>query len=304
MMQQPWSQTGLKRSVDLMRALGPEARAVWQGLSPEESARLSEALHTLPASPTAERSALDQCVDMLRQPQPDTPSPPRLSIWQTLDQMPGSALARLLDQESPLLLAIIMTKLGPARCAGLVGALAPEKAAATLHQLLSLRPLTPAALATIEAGLSKLVAAAGPAHAHYDDRVAEIFDQLDSPTEDRLLEDLEAVETGLRARIQKMMFCFEDIRHLDPASLQTLLSHCDRQTLIRALTDADARVRSAVFQNMTRRAADLLQAEIRAMNVDSSRVAAARLRVIALIRDLARRGDILIPVAPDHELIA
>lgn len=300
-MPETFTRPGLHRSTNLLRALGEDAGAIWQHLSQNEIQHLSPALEAEPISKTDEMKAVTHCIENLKS-HPADPAGSAI-VWDQLGDLQPAAMADLLRHESPQVLAVILTRLTPAQCANLLSVLPDDRAAETLHRLYSLQPIHTTTIATIETGLADLLSTDRNLLEAPEDRVADILGQFDAPLEGRILDDLEALEAGLRARIEKKMFHVEDIRHLDPASIQTLLSHCDRETLIGALMEADKTVLSVVLTNMTQRAGDLFIREIEAANLTPADTKRARIRLIALIRTLSRRGDILIPRVQDHGLV-
>lgn len=295
---------GLTRSALLMRALGPNAASVWSHLSPEEAGRISAAMEQLTENAAAEGSVLTDYVDAMRSGARQTEMPNK-GIWHDLSNRKPDEFVRLIENESPQVIAVILSRMAPEAAAPAVRALPRTLATEALKRLLNLGPVHPAALQALEQELSKQTASGASqalsqgGHAH----VAQIFDRLDSRSEQSLLSALDGAEPGAGEKIRALMFTFADLATLDPASLQTILVNVDRAVLTIALKDASPEVTAALFQNITQRAGDLLREDIAAIGpVRRSDIEAARAEVLTIARTLVKRGDILAH-APEDELV-
>lgn len=291
----PPASEGLLRSASLMRALGPRAASVWATLSPQEAEHLSAAMQTLPDDVANENdAALSYMSDMAQRPLQTGPS--ANSIWQQLSDLEATKLSGLIANESPQIIAVILANMMPQAAATAVRTLPTAQATDVLRRLVNLGEVRPVVLKTLETSLAQALTGntkqlnTNAGH----ERVARIFDNLDSRAEQGLLTALDRVEPGSGDRIRALMFTFDDLASLDPASIQTLLAGTDRAVLIVALKGAGTATAEVFFSNMTSRAGDLLRSEIEAAGpVRRSEIDAARSEVIALARSLVNRGDIL-----------
>lgn len=305
---------GLSRSAALMRALGSRASAVWATLSPQEAERLSAAMAALPDDAASEGAAARAYVRGMSETtgpaagQPVTDPAP--GLWQSLSESDAATIASLVTNESPQIIAVILSRLSPQSAAATVRALPMTLASEALLRLLHLGDIRPVALAVIETTLARTlatrVAAASAGHSANSghERVARIFDSLDSRTEQGLMTALDGAEPGLGAHIRTLMFTFDDLAKLGPASIQTILAGTDRAALILALKGAKPETANVFFANMTGRAGDLLRSEIETTGpVRRSEIDSARSEISAFARTLVNRGDILTRDENDDELI-
>lgn len=297
------SDPGLRRSALLMRALGAKAASVWSQLSPQEAEHLSRAMQSLPEDENGEQLALQAYVQSM-----DTTaasSAPRTdSIWSRLSDRDGTTIANLIQDESPQVIALILSRLTPDAAAKTVRILPRSIATDALKRVLSLGEVHPAAITALERALaSKLDQAGSTQMSGGHEQVARIFDQLDSKSEETLLSSLNTAEPGAGEKVRALMFTFVDLANLDPASMQTILGSVDRTVLTLALKGAPEPVSDVFFKNMTQRAGDLLREEMDASGpVRRSDIEAARAEIIKIARTLVKRGDILVRDA-DDELI-
>lgn len=296
-------QSGLTRSAALMRALGARANAVWATLSPSEAQQLTSAMELLPEDPETEADAARTYVRDMSQ----APVEPRkgIDIWSTLGPKDGPAVANALSGESPQIIAVALSHLTPETAAATVRVLPQGLATEALQRVLNLGDIRPTALAVIETALKAELEkrgqkVGGQGHEH----VARIFDSLNTQADHSLLAALDTAEPGAGERIRALMFTFDDLSTLDPASIQTILAKTDRTVLVAALKGASETTSSALFRNMTGRAAELLRAEIETTGpIRRSEIEAARTEMIALARTLVKRGDILPNDVADDEFI-
>lgn len=296
-------ESGLRRSALLMRALGARAANVWSQLSPEEAQQLSAAMQALPEDAAAEQNAVNHYVRTMSDAPQSAPGR-AASAWDRLASAGGNTIARLVREESPQVIALILSRLPPEAAAQTVQVLPRALATEALKRMLSLGDVHPAAITALERYLDMALQQAETAtQAGGHEHVARIFDSLDSRSEQSLLAALNTVEPGAGEKIRALMFTFEDLAGLDPASLQTLLGNVDRAVLILALKGASEAITEAFFKNITQRAGDLLREEIDSTGpIRRREVEAARAEIIALARTLVKRGDIL-DQSPDDELV-
>lgn len=294
--------SGLQRSALLMRALGARASAVWSQLSPQEAETLSQAMQALPEDAAAEQRAVESYVASMATAAPTQKKQPN-TIWERLSQCDGALIASLIQDESPQVIALTLSRLAPDPAAQAVRALPRALATEALKRMLSLGEVHASALKGLALALETRLDQAHPrrtqggGHEH----VARIFDRLDSKSEESLLSSLDTAEPGSGEKIRAFMFTFEDLANLDAASLQTILGNVDRAVLTIALKRAPEPVVDAFFANITQRAGDLLRDEIEAAGpIRRSEIDAARSEIIEIARTLVKRGDILTHSAEDE----
>lgn len=279
---------GLDRSARLMRALGPEAAAIWAELDAQETEALTAAMDRLSDDPSADTEALRRFTEA------------RMSgaggrgVWAELSALDAGALSALTLHERPQIVALILSRLTGDAAARLLRALPSSLAVEAMQRLLHLGEVHPAAMASLEQHLSgrvKTLAREGSAAGI--ERIARIFDRLDPRAGTLFLAALESAEPGAGDKVRSLMFTFDDLATLDAGGMQTLLAAADRAALVIALKGAKETTAAAFFANMTQRAGDLLREEIAGLGpVRRSEVDAARAELVALARQLIGRGEI------------
>lgn len=285
---------GLQRSAALMRALGADAQHIWERLSPDEAAHLSQIMRDLPDTPEQENAAIGAYLSALEVNEGAPTSSSGTSIWRRLSEEEPAVIVALVERESPQIVAVILSFLSHERAAQIITALPQALAIEVLRRLLYLEDIHPRVTSVLEVHLSRAITQHERQNSSGHERLARIFDQVDSKTEKSLLFALDDAEPGAGEKVRSLMFTFDDLANLDPASLQTLLSNIERDTLIMALKGAKAHVAEAFMTNMTQRAGELLREDIDASGpLRRSEVESSRTKIANQARTLIKRGDML-----------
>ncbi|MEM1390669.1 MAG: FliG C-terminal domain-containing protein [Pseudomonadota bacterium] len=289
------------RSAQLMRALGRDADAIWKALSPDEAERLKADMDDIddPSTVSDTDTAKAFMADMA---DPFSKELPCQSL-STLDVKQIGDVLAFVHHESPQVTALVLSLLPEKTAAATLQALPKETAVLALHRVLHMEGLHPRALKAVETAFeaytkSKTISTRGL------DRLAGIMNMVDSTTAPILMAGLDEIELGSADRIRSLMFTFDDLASLDPASLQTLLAKTDRALLIVALQEAKSVTADAFYRNMTSRAGEVLRSEIETSGpYRRAEIEEARREIAALARKLARRGDLLSASHPDQDLV-
>ena len=219
------------------------------------------------------------------------------SMWQRLSHIDPEVLANYLRNEYPQTVAVILSRIRADHAARVLSILPDEFAVDVVNRMLKMENVQKEALEHIEETLKSefvtTVSQTSRRDAHKS--MAEVFNAFDRHTEARFLSALDQLNRDAAKKIRALMFTFEDLAKLDAGSVQTLMRQVDRDTLGRALKGAPESIRSFFFSNMSSRAAKNLQDEMAAMGPIRLKDADdAQNKMVALAKELADRGDILI----------
>ena len=122
---------------------------------------------------------------------------------------------------------------------------------------------------------------------------ANILNFMDSGQDQAILGDIGKVDQELSARIQDLMFVFDNLADLGDRELQALLREVPNDRLGLALRGADAKVKEKITRNMSQRAAQILLEDMEARGpVRLSDVEGAQKEILAIVRRLADQGVI------------
>lgn len=289
---------GLARSARLMRALGPDASAIWTELDAQETEALSAAMDRLGDDPSADAEALRRFTEARA-----AAGATGRGVWGELSALDTGVLLALTQHERAQVVALILSRLTGDAAARLLRALPPSLAVEAMQRLLHLGEVHPAAMAGLEQHLGgRIRALVREGSAAGIERIARIFDRLDARAGTLFLAALESAEPGTGDKVRSLMFTFDDLGTLDAAGMQTLLAAADRATLVIGLKGAKETTSAAFFANMTQRAGDLLREEIAALGpIRRSEVDAARAELVGLARQLIGRGEIHAGSASDED---
>ena len=203
----------------LMRALGPEAAGIWAELDAHEARALTAAMDALGDSMDGESEAARSFVEAHRRLRPAAATTG--SVWSRLSAIDTGTLAALFANEHPQTIAFILSQLSGNASARLLRGLNPKLAIDAMHRLLHIDQVHPAACASLESLIAKhLDSMVGDGNSSGHERVARIFDGLDSRSEKAFLEALDNAEPGSGEKVRALMFTFDDLARLDAAGLQ------------------------------------------------------------------------------------
>ena len=122
---------------------------------------------------------------------------------------------------------------------------------------------------------------------------AEVLNKTDRTKEQRILEDIKAIEEPVYQKIEEQLFVFEDIVQLDDRTLQSILKEVTTDVLVVALRATDQSVQDKFFGNMSTRAADIIKEEMEMRGpVRLKEVEQAQQDLIAVAKGLEQAGKI------------
>ncbi|MBS1211515.1 MAG: flagellar motor switch protein, partial [Proteobacteria bacterium] len=106
-------------------------------------------------------------------------------------------------------------------------------------------------------------------------------------------DQISEIDAELGQKIQDKMFVFDDLVEIDDRGIQTLLREVSTDSLLLALRGADDLLKQKIFNNMSRRAAEMLRDDLEAAPpARISDVEAAQKDILAIARRLADAGEI------------
>lgn len=215
---------------------------------------------------------------------------------EALKWMEPRAVAELIQNEHPQIVAIVLSYLDPDQAAEIVALLNDRVRADVMMRIATLDGIPPNALHELDdimerqfAGQSNLkTSSVGGLKV-----AANIMNFLDSSVEQQITGLISQTDAGLGTRIQELMFVFDNLGSLDDRSIQTLLRDVPTDKLGLALKGADPRVSDKFTKNMSKRASEMLKEDMEAKGpVRLADVEAAQKEILATARKLADSGAI------------
>jgi flagellar motor switch protein FliG len=221
-----------------------------------------------------------------------TPSP----MVEELRNTPPAAIAQMLRGEQAQTWALILAQLDHDNCAFIFRTMEAAFRAEVMLRMARMEPVSPDVLDRLIKGLfARRTEAASRDYVSADGTkfLTEIMKKFDRQVATDALNALAETDPDLSASIRKMMFIFDDLVTLDAATIGTILREVDFNTLAVAMKDCSPKLKDMVLKNITKRAAEGLQENLRMMaNVRKKEVDTARSQVMEQVFDLERRGEI------------
>ena len=208
----------------------------------------------------------------------------------------SSALALVLENEHPQLIAAVLSQLETEKAARIVGDLPETTRAAVLERLGRLTEVPAGLLEEVAAALSAELPQGGAEASMSVDgvsRSAALVRRLGRETGEMLLSQLSQDDSTLASQIRKAMYSLEDLKGLDPRSLRSVLEAVPAERLTLALKTASDALKEQIFKSMSKRAADRIREDMDMMGgVRLADVEAAQQEIVEIALRLDAEGTI------------
>lgn len=220
-------------------------------------------------------------------------------VFRILRQVDPKKLAGFLKQETPQMVALLLSHIEAGRAAPIVSALPVEVQFEVLMRMARLEETDPEIIGAMERSLTKSLGAvlttSEPRKVGGAKMVAEILNSVSQERERELLEQLSEQDFDLATEIKDLMFVFADIVLLDDKSIQAVVKDVEQPDLVMALKGANDAVKEKVFRNLSKRHVETINDELAFMRpVKASVVNVSQQKVVNVIRKLDAEGKILI----------
>jgi flagellar motor switch protein FliG len=215
-----------------------------------------------------------------------------------LKWMDSAAVAELIRNEHPQIIATILVHLDRDQASEILGALAERLRNDVLLRIATLDGIQPSALRELNDVLTKLLTgntnlkktAMGGVRA-----AAEILNFMPGQVEGGVIESVKEYDAELAQKILDEMFVFENVIDIDDRGIQLLLREIQSESLIVALKGASEALREKIFKNMSQRAAEMLRDDLEAKGpVRVSEVESEQKEILKVVRRLADEGQIVL----------
>ncbi len=217
---------------------------------------------------------------------------------EALKWMDARALASLIKQEHPQVIAVVLVSLEGDHAAQVVALLPPEVRTDVLIRIAKLDTIDPAALQELDRVLEKQLANSQefpPTSVNGMTSAAGILNNLDSSAEAELLDAMKAIDGELGEKVQELMFVFENLLLVSDRGMQRLIREISVDSLAVALKGVDENVKDKFFNNMSSRAAEMLKEDLDAKGpVKLSEVEEAQKEILGIAMQLAEDGEIFL----------
>jgi flagellar motor switch protein FliG len=206
-------------------------------------------------------------------------------------------LSKFILGEHPQTIALILAHLNAANAAQLVALLPDDMRADVLTRMANLEEISPEVIRSISAVIdARLKTLGGPQRESYGGvrAVAELFNRLDRGISQPVLESIENDTPDLAVSIRNLMFVFDDLVGVEDQGLREIIQRIDKKVLTIALKGATDEIKTKFFNNMSKRAADMMREEMEVLGAIRLReVEKAQQEVVAVARKLEEEGVIV-----------
>lgn len=217
-------------------------------------------------------------------------------------------LGKLLDAEHPQTIALVLAHLDPRRAAQVLDNLGPEHRVVAIRRLAEMRQFSPEMAQKVAFILHRRLETVGDtgrkSYSGYK-AVADLLNRLHVEESKHILESIEEAEPELALSIRNLMFTFEDLVTVPPASIREIVAGVDKRQLALALRGAKEELRAQVFKSMSSRAVDMLQEDMEVLGpVRTREVAQAQQEILNLARRLESEGKVILKLETGDEMLA
>jgi flagellar motor switch protein FliG len=217
-------------------------------------------------------------------------------------------LGKLLDQEHPQTIALVLAHLDPRRASLVLDNLSEDHKVVSIQRLAEMRQFSPEMAQKVAHILHRRLENVGDtARKSYSGfkAVADLLNRLNAEESKKILETIEDAEPELALSIRNLMFTFEDLVTVPPATIREIVSGVDKRQLALALRGANDELRAQIFKAMSSRAVEMLKEDMEVLGpVRSREVAQAQQEILNLARRLETEGKVVLKLETGDEMLA
>ena len=217
---------------------------------------------------------------------------------ETLKWMDPLAVAEVIKEEHPQIIAIVLSQLDSDQAAAVLKELPEEGRVDILMRVARMDTIHPLALKELDEVLAKQFSSSSGgklSSAGGTKTVADLLNHLGKEDESAITKGISELDEILAQEISELMFVFENLKDVDDRGIQALLREASSDTLVVALKGADQEISDKIFSNMSKRAAELLRDDLETKGpVKLSEVQGAQREILAIAQRMAESGDLVL----------
>jgi flagellar motor switch protein FliG len=217
-------------------------------------------------------------------------------------------LGKLLDSEHPQTIALVLAHLDPRRASLVLDNLSEDHKVISIQRLAEMRQFSPEMAQKVAHILHRRLENVGDtARKSYSGfkAVADLLNRLNAEESKKILETIEDGQPELALSIRNLMFTFEDLVTVPPATIREIVSGVDKRQLALALRGAKDELRAQIFKSMSSRAVEMLKEDMEVLGpVRSREVAQAQQEILNLARRLEAEGKVILKLETGDEMLA
>ena len=224
---------------------------------------------------------------------------------ESLKWMDPGAVAEMIGNEHPQIIATILVHLEPDQAASIMKMLAERTRNDVLLRISTLDGVQPVALRELNDVLSKLMSGGTTGKKNLRGGVvtaAEILNFMGGTLEAEMMDKVRSFDPDLAQKIEDKMFVFENVLEVDDRGIQLILREVQSEALIIALKGASEELREKIFKNMSSRAAEMMREDLESKGpVKLSEVEANQKEILKVVKRLSDDGQIALGGKGDED---
>ncbi|GAA5785994.1 flagellar motor switch protein G [Chitiniphilus shinanonensis] len=226
---------------------------------------------------------------------------------ESLKWMDSAAVAELIKNEHPQIIATILVHLEPDQSAEIMSQFTERLRNDVLLRIATLEGVQPAALKELNDVLTQLLSGTDKLKKSAMGGVqmaAEILNFMGGVVEASAISSVREYDPELAQRIQDKMFTFDNLMDVDDRGIQLLLREIQSDSLVIALKGTSQALKDKIFKNMSQRAAEMLRDDLEAKGpVKLSEVESEQKEILKIVRRLADEGQIVLSGKGEEGLV-
>jgi flagellar motor switch protein FliG len=215
---------------------------------------------------------------------------------EALKWMDARAVAELIRLEHPQIQAIVLSYLDNDHAAEVIKFFPERTRHDVLLRIATLDGIQPSALQELDEILERQFAGNQNVQSSSVGGVksaADILNFVDSAIEGEIMEAIKDADAELGQQIQDLMFVFDNLIDVDDRGIQALLREVSSETLILALKGAEEGMKDKIFNNMSKRAAEMMRDDLENKGpVRLSEVEGAQKEILSIARRMSDSGEL------------
>ncbi|MCK5830105.1 MAG: flagellar motor switch protein FliG [Methylococcales bacterium] len=217
------------------------------------------------------------------------------------------SIADLVRVEHPQIIATILSLLDPDQSAAILGLLADNMRSDILMRIAKMETIQPAAIKELDEMMEKQLSGSESVKASSVggiDAAANILNFMDGVITEEMMETINESDEILGQQILDKMFVFGDLINVDDRGIQSLLREVSTDQLLLALRGVTEDLKTKIFSNMSKRAAEMLADDLEAAPPTKlSEVEQAQKDILVIAKKLADSGEIMLGSGGSDELV-
>ncbi len=216
--------------------------------------------------------------------------------FDALGKIGPQQLSKMLQNEHPQTVALVLAHLDSAMAAETLGAIPDHRRADLVMRLANLQTVSQDVIRRVAALMEQKlrnIVTVNQRSVGGIRSVAELCNRLDRDSMKKMLEEIETKDSKLAVSIRDLMITFEDILTVDDIGMREVLKMVDRRKLAMALKGSSPEIEGRFYKNMSARAAEMLRDEMELMGaVKMKDVSDAQREIVSILRELDEKGVI------------